>query len=242
MALAKRVKRHFSFTSKEKKEFTITTIIFTLIMFLYVWRVVDLTTLAGVGYIIGLAIISAGSLYAFIASAKSFAITRGYTATYSYWMTGQLGGLLLSFISYGLIPILFPGYITIQTIDRLRHGKVFPGENKYDIFAVLAFATVIPIFVSMMLLILFSLTKLQLFYFGAILNGFLAFFSLLPFVDNNGSHLFYMNRKKYFFLVILALVYLIILLTTSLLMVLGVILVVALLWYFFMRFVVSKLW
>lgn len=198
MSLETRLKRNFSFDAKEKHEFMFSTIVITIILFMFMWRTTNYTLTAGIENFILAAIISFVSLFVFVGGIKFFAIGKGYTAQYSYWIGGLLGGFLISFISYGFLPIVFPGIINLKSNDRLRHGQIFVGENKVDIFWILATGIITTIMFSFTLLLLYSITGLETFYFAAAMNAFLAFFAVLPFPNNIGLHMFYMKRQIYY--------------------------------------------
>ncbi|MCA9478687.1 MAG: hypothetical protein KC535_06065 [Nanoarchaeota archaeon] len=200
MASGRLVQRYFHFDQKERKDFFITSIILSLILFFFVWRTTDYDLVSALASYFQFFIIVIGSLFLFVAVPKWFAIHRHYTAQYQGWLMASLIGFVVSFTTYGFVPLLFPGLIEIQRIDRLRHGKVFPGENRYDIFTILSLAPITSIFLSIILQFFFQLTDLPFFYAGMVFSAALAFFSLLPFSKNIGAHLFYTNKTNYFFL------------------------------------------
>lgn len=199
MSLEKRLKRNFKFDKTEKHEFIFSAVIIAIILFMFMWRITDYTIITGITGLILSLIISFVSLFIFIGGIKFFAIGKGYIAKYSYWMGGMLGGFLLSFIIYGAVPIVFPGIVELKTNDRLRHGEIFIGENKVDVFWTLASGIITTIIFSFMLLLIYSITQIQIIYFAALLNSFIAFFAMLPFPKNIGLHMFYMRKKTYFY-------------------------------------------
>lgn len=196
------IQKYFEYTSKEQKDFLITSIILTFILFFFSWRTTDLNILQAVLRLIQFFIITGLSLFAFISASKWFAIQRHYTAHYESWIPAALIGFVVSFTSYGLVPLIFPGLITIKRIERLRHGKVFPGENKYDIFTILAIAPITSILISIIMQFFFQATKISFFYNFMVFNAALAFFCLLPFGKNIGLHLFYTNKTNYVYLLL----------------------------------------
>ncbi|MBN1175235.1 hypothetical protein JXA48_01185 [Candidatus Woesearchaeota archaeon] len=199
MSLETRLKRNFKFDATESHEFLFSVIITTIIIFMFSWRTTDYTFILAIRDLVLLAIISLVSLFVFVGGIKFFAIGRGYTANYNYWIGGLLGGFLISFITYGFLPIVFPGIINLKTNDRLRHGQIFIGENKVDVFWILASGLITTILFSFVLLIIYSITGFELIYYGALLNAFIGFFASLPFPNNIGLHMFYMKKKPYFF-------------------------------------------
>ena len=198
MSLENRLKRNFTFNSAEKHEFIFSTIVVTIILFMFMWRTTDYTILTGIKDLILAGTITLISLFIFVGGIKFFAIEKGYVATYNYWIGGLMGGFLVSFIAYGYLPIVFPGILTLKSNDRLKHGRVFIGENKVDVFWILASGLVTTILFSFTLLLIYSITQIEMFYYAALLNAFIAFFATLPFPNNIGLHMFYMKRQTYY--------------------------------------------
>jgi hypothetical protein len=140
-------------------------------------------------------------------SAKLLAIWKKYTAEYKSWLNGLLIGFVISFVSYGIIPVVFPGLIEIKTIDRLRHGKVFPGENKKEISFVLTGTVYAMVLLTLIFQFLFKISEFVLFKYGLIMCALVVFFSILPFPNNTGLHLFFVNRRRYYFMFFFTLVF-----------------------------------
>ncbi|MCF7798736.1 hypothetical protein K9M74_02430 [Candidatus Woesearchaeota archaeon] len=217
MALGKRIKREFHISLKEKKGMFITAFVGALVIFMFAWRVTNYTLRTGILSFLAIVILGLVSMYMFVAGAKIVANIRGYEAQYAHWTNGLLTGFVVSFISYGLIPIVLPGNIEIKTIDRLRHGKVYFGENKKDIFFVLGSAVLASLFTSFIFFYIFLFTKIQLFYYGVIFNAIIAFMSLLPFTQNIGATLFFARKNNYFGLLGLTAIYFLVIISSSVL-------------------------
>lgn len=147
------------------------------------------------------------SMWIFMSAAKSIAIWKKYTAEYKSWLDGLLIGFVVSFISYGFLPILFPGVIEVKTIERLRHGRVFPGENKKEISFILTGTTYAMILLTIIFQNLFKSTTFIFFKYGLIISALILFFSILPLPHNLGLHLFFVNRKRYYFVFFLVLIF-----------------------------------
>ncbi len=231
MASMKLFDRYFSFDAKEIKDFLITSVLFSFILFFFAWRTTDYTLITGIFAFIQFLVIVLGSLFIFISATKWFAIQRHYTAHYSGWITATLIGFVFSFTTYGLIPLLFPGLIEVKRIDRLRHGKIFPGENTYDIFTILSIAPIIAIVLSVIMQFFYQATQLPFFYFTMVFNAALAFFSLLPFTKNIGIHLFYTNKTNYVFLLLFSLCFFILTIFNVFFSVVFAILLALILWF-----------
>jgi len=193
------MKRYFIFDKKEQKDYLITTLLFTLIIFFFIWRTTDFSSLnQGLKHLLLIFINVGFFMLLFIFSAKALAIFYFYTAKYSSWLNGLLVGFVVSFISYGLIPMAFPGKIEIQVIDRLRHGRLFFGENKREISFVLTKTLFIIVLASLITKQLFISSNILFFKYSYIIGTTLALMAILPLPDNLGSHLFYVNRTAFY--------------------------------------------
>lgn len=198
MILQSRLKRNFKFDKKEKREFIITAIMITVIMFMFIWRTTNYTVTSAIRDIIILGIATILSLFAFVGGIKVFAIGKGYHAKYNYSIGGIMGGFLISFIIYGIIPIFFPGLITLKVNDRIRHGQKFISENKKDIFWILTSGIMTSIIFGFMMMIVSVAINSSMFRYIALINAFIAFYAVLPIPQNIGLHMFYMSSKYYF--------------------------------------------
>jgi hypothetical protein len=132
--------------------------------------------------------------------AKALAIYNKYTAHYKSYTLGLLVGFVISFISYGFLPIIFPGNIDLKIIERLRHGHVFPGENKKEIFKILSRTLLFVLILTSTLHLIYNTTNLIFFKYGYLIGAVIMMFAVLPTPDNIGIFLFYSNKKKYYIL------------------------------------------
>jgi len=201
--VSSRFKRNFSITLQEKKDFFLTNLVLTLIFFFLfknlLWLHEEVSVFFIISKLVLLFIITGVVLALAIFVAKRYAIIHGYTAHYYSWKNGLLIGFVLSFLSYGFLPVLFPGVITLKRIERHRHGKLYPGENLHEIFWMILFVESTFFLIAIISSFLFFITNIVLFYYFMIIASIIAFFSLLPFNNNLGSHFFFSKRFIYFF-------------------------------------------
>ncbi len=204
-------KRYFSFNPSEIRGMIITTIIIAITMFMFFakffWQDIELTITNILSRILTMIILIGIILFIFIAVTKIIAIRKKYTATYKSWFEGLLVGFVLSFITNSYLPIFFPGMIETETIARLRHGVVLPGENKKDIFLILATAPIACIFLSIFFQMTYLVTGLYFFHHGMIIAALFAVFALIPAPNNIGVHLFYSRKLPYFVLFIFSIAF-----------------------------------
>lgn len=194
----RQIKRHFTFEKKEIKDFHISVFLMSLMFFFFIWVFTNLNVTTAILTWIYCWIITAISMYAFISVPKLTAITRGNIAKYEGWTNGLLMGFIISFLSYGIIPLVTPGYIDVEPIERLKHGKQFHYETRKDIFMVSFMAPITSLIISLFAQFLFFITNIRLIYYIAIINAIIAFFSMIPLANNVGITIFYMKKKVYF--------------------------------------------
>jgi hypothetical protein len=133
------VKENYSFTGKELRELFWTGLAFAFILtayyagFLYKQIILEDT----LGLFIALLICTIVALYLHVALQKIVGIRLGYNVTYTYWLNGILICLFLSFLTFGMIPLvsmlILPGAVTLEHLPKLRLGKFRYGTNAKDI-------------------------------------------------------------------------------------------------------------
>ncbi|MGM5480970.1 MAG: hypothetical protein ACQESE_01020 [Nanobdellota archaeon] len=215
MGLGYRVKTYFSFTGKENRNLFLTSLVMTMALFFYLWaKYPDKDIMLSSGpislvNIIILFILTYAMLFIMIATGKFVAIMKKYTAEYTSWFNGLLIGFVVTFASYGYFPVVFPGLITLTKNERLRYGKPQPGENKRAIFWTLAISLGSIALLAIVFQQLFMHTGSIIFQGAKDIASFILIYSVLPFPNNYGSHMFYTKKKRYFiysfFLIILSL-------------------------------------
>lgn len=217
MNFSYRIKQHLSFSQKETSQIFLTSFFVGLIMFFYVWRTKDFDLISGISYTVLLIILGLCSIFFKVISTKIVAIQNGFEATYSAWTNGLLVGFLVSFISYGFVPLIMGGKLEITPVKRLRHGKLFLHANKNELFSIISTATMTCIFLAFIGEILFRITGWEIIYYFALMNAFLAFFSLLPLTETIGSVLLYVNRNRYLYLLASTITYIVFLMVRNIL-------------------------
>jgi len=177
--------------------------VITIIIFFHfiklLWLREEVTLFFIISKLVTLFIVTSLVLAGGIFVAKYFAISKGYTATYYSWKNGLLIGFVLSFITYGFLPIIFPGNLIMNRIERHRHGKLYPGENLHEIKWMIIFTELALFFIAIFSSLFYFTTHISLFYYFMTIASLIAFFSLLPFNNNLGLHFFHANRMLYFF-------------------------------------------
>ncbi|MFP4118874.1 MAG: hypothetical protein ACLFTH_02355 [Candidatus Woesearchaeota archaeon] len=204
MGLRYRFKRYFSFTGKEHRDIFLTALVMTMALFFYLWaRYPDTDIMLATGAIslvnaLILLVIAHATLIVMVGSGKAIAILRKYTANYTSWFNGLLIGFVITFASYGYLPVVFPGLLTMTKITRLRYGKPMEGENRKDIYKVLIGSLFSVAIIGLVFQQLYLYSNSIIFQGAKDLASFILIYAILPFPNNYGSHMFYTKKKQYF--------------------------------------------
>jgi hypothetical protein len=199
MVIAK-YKKHATFTKEELKDLLVSILTISVIFFLFFivtfWKKEEISSILIMQKALLLLISVSLILFGLIMLIKHLSLLKGYTAEYSSWKTGLLSGGVLSFLSFGYIPVSFFGTMNFTIIDRLRYGKVHVGENKREIKSILLmtylFSFTILIFMYMTSVVIDSS---NLFYFS-LMFSYILFCSLLPFKKSLGVLFFFSQQRK----------------------------------------------
>lgn len=201
------VRRHIVLSAKEKLDLLVTSIVIGIIVFFFYWSRTPYDFASGLGAAALIILCSFLVMTLFVGVGKYLALRRAYKALYYRWNTGLMIGLGLGFISQGIIPMVFPGFIELERIKRLAHGETYTGENRADIFYVLAGTLWVLMLAAMFFLFLVQQTGFLVFEYFTVIISLICIFSVLPLRSNIGIHLFYVARKKYYILAIMSVVF-----------------------------------
>ena len=236
------LKTYLTFSKKENRDLFMTGLVMTMILFFYLWAKypdVHITFVTGKisALTIGiLFIITYAILILMVVSAKLFAIKKKYTASYSGWFNGLLIGFVITFASYGFVPVAFPGIIEITAIERLRYGKPLPYENNKHIFRTLMTGLTTVFILALVFKQLHAISGSIIFEGAKDIAALILLFGILPFPNNFGSHMFYTNRKSYFIFSFISIVFALgVLLNSSFALIIGLV-GGALLWLLFSKY------
>lgn len=218
-----RVKMHYTFSKQEQKEFLITCLITAFILFSgYLLRKWDLSwdnmpTLIYT-YVETFVLVSI-IFFIHVCAQKLLALKLGFIATYTYWLNGLFAGLILSFFSYGLIPVILTGTVMIEYHPRLRLGRFRYGLNYKDLAKISfagAFANILLILLMKPLLTFSTSPALKELVSNIIwFNVLIAAYSLLPFKNTSGLNIFMASRNAYVFCLVFVLIYSLLVLSTG---------------------------
>lgn len=204
MVMGSKINRHISFSNIERVDWILSSFVFASIYFLMKWRTTSFILTTGIAHFILILIASLIVLSVLIAGSKILAIKKNYTAEYTRWNAGLIIGFFLSVLTVGFFPALIPGKVEIKRIERLGFGEVFPAENKLDIFYVLSGSLYVLVVAGLFFHLVFLATQIIFFKYLLQITALLLIYSILPFPESMGSHVYYFSRtrngSKYYFL------------------------------------------
>tara|TARA_Y100000031_G_C8223553_1_gene387163 strand:+ start:317 stop:1096 length:780 start_codon:yes stop_codon:yes gene_type:complete len=175
------IKHFYSFSSEEYRQLFSTIFFVTAIFFLFKWRTTNLeSTIAGILYFIFIFLITAVTLYVHEAMHKVVAIWKGFHATFNYWPAGGIIGVLVTFVSAGIFPLLLLGGSTGIHDPKLRLGKFRYGHNQWSMGQISLAGPLTNLFIVWLLGFIYLITTNSYIYTIIQLNLLVAVFSLLP--------------------------------------------------------------
>ena len=175
------VKHFYHFSADEYKDLISTIFFVSAIFFLFKWRGTDLQTTAyGIFYFIFILIIVAITVYIHEAAHKAVAIQRGFFATFNPWPAGGVIGILVSFVTAGLFPLLLLGGAKSKIDPQLRLGKFRYGQNYWAMSKISIAGPAANLILVWLLEPVFLYTQNPFVFTIIQLNLLMAVFSLLP--------------------------------------------------------------
>ncbi|MFT4282883.1 MAG: hypothetical protein ACMXX6_00475 [Candidatus Woesearchaeota archaeon] len=126
----------------------------------------------------------------FIISQKIIAYKLGYSSEFTLWPLGPMIGVLITFMTYGVIPFLYLGAIDIKTIPRLRLGKLRTSMNFKDLMYVGITGPLTLLLVTVLILEpIYFLTRLEILKTIIWICALIIFYTTLPLPNSNGVNI-----------------------------------------------------
>lgn len=140
--------------------------------------------------------------FIFIISQKFVAIKMGYIPEFKLWSYGPLLSLLVTFMSFGLIPYLYFGAIELKTSDKTRMGF----EYKHVVMRDLNWVGLTgPIAVSLVAVLilepLYFFTRLPEIQTTLYVTALILVFTMIPTPYSNGANIL-LGRKAWWFIML----------------------------------------
>lgn len=220
--LAARLERHFKFSGQELFRLSMSAIVAAFCLTIYQgwgwFNLVDDKSLAS--YFVNLAIAFCFvwlALWIHFAAQKIVSLKLGYSAEYTYWLNGFIISVILSFMTFGFIPIFFTGSVGMKIEPKLRMGRFREGIMHKDI-GIISFAGPLASMIAAVVLSPFYiLTENPVIYALIVANLLVSLYSLIPLPTfegirtlgggTTGLYLFIASRWAFVFTAVLILVY-----------------------------------
>lgn len=205
-----RARDHYRFSPRELKELVITAILFGFILSFRKWGGETFDMRVGIISWTIAAVFVFMAMFWNISWQKIFAINDGFIAHYHWWFQGVLLGVFITFMTFGMVPFLYPGNVFFEHSKKLRLGRFRHGENIKD-FAVASIAGVVSnVVFALLLSFIYIPTQNQWVKLLIIINFLYAFFSMLPIPRiagtkiesgaTSGIYIFFFGRPLYVFI------------------------------------------
>jgi len=199
MELRSRIKEYFSLSAKEIEAIVVSTLIIAFIVSFKEWGIDKFDLVYGIRNLLDSVIIVALALLVRISVEKIEALRRGYRVEFRVGLYGLLAGLILVFVSNGLLFLLIPGGIAIYMIKGLRLGRFRYGINRFEVAMIALLGVMANIFLAIFLKALMLVSESALLNKAVFINVWLAIFAMLPIPPLEGSRIFFASRLTYFF-------------------------------------------
>ncbi len=195
------VKRYFSFSRDEWTALFITAVVMGFVLSFNKWGATTFDLSVGVKNLLLALSASVALLIVHVGAQKLAGIYYGVKVAYGKYTIGLLVGVLVTLLSFGYLPLFFPGHLTYETIPNLRVGKFRAAMVKKWEIALIAFAGPLA---SLLLTIPFNLlqaaTGLAVFHTLIVVSVLLAVFAMipLPIIQTPNPYTVYMSRMESF--------------------------------------------
>ena len=155
--IAARVERHYRFSKSELFRLSMTAFVAAFCLTLSEgWGFFTFVKeQSALGYLLNLVFVFAiawVSLFIHFSAQKIVGLKLGYVSTYEYWPLGLILSVMISFLSFGFIPLFFTGSLVVDVNKKLRIGRFRYGIMQKDI-GIMAFsgllATMLAVLVAM---------------------------------------------------------------------------------------------
>ena len=188
--------RAFDFSSREAFSVFGISLLSGFILSFRMWGTDRFDVGVGVSNLFLFSIIFFLLFFVFLASQKFVAALRGLSAKVTIWKYGPPLGVLVTLMSYGLIPFVFLGGVSLSEIPNLRLGKFRRTVvNVKEMLYVGLVGPLMLVFLSLLVFFpLFLLTEAQIFLSFVWVSSVILVVTALPLPSLNGLNLLLKHR------------------------------------------------
>lgn len=207
-----RIRDYFRFSISEQRQLLVSAVLFGFILSFRRWGGTEFNAQTGINAWIFAFISILIVIFCSISMQKIFALKQGYRMHYSWWFPGILIGILISFLTFGTVPIIYPGATKFEHMKRLRLGRFRHGINNFD----MAMASIAGVVTNALIglicgMIYYGTHNPYVLYFMHI-NFIYAFFTLIPIPKfkglklvegaTPGLHIYFYTRRLHTFILL----------------------------------------
>lgn len=161
-------------------------------------------------------IVAAVSFFFKTACQKVYGLAEGVKAEFKTWWTGLGISLVVTFISFGYVPLLVAGAMAPAFIVRQRLGEFRYGYSYWNHANVAAWGILGHLIVALLsAFFVYYFPESYIFSKALEMNLLLAFFSLVPLPQLDGLNIFLGSRVLYYFMIALAFIAAVLLLSRT---------------------------
>lgn len=184
-------KRALNFDDKEVATMVVISVLSGFILSFRMWGTERFDTSEGLSNLLLFSLIFLLLFFVFILSQKVVAASLGLDARVHVWKYGPPVGVLITLMTYGLVPFVFLGGVSLKEIPRLRLGKF--RRTVINVKEMLYIGLVGPfslIFLSLLVFFpLYLLTGSDIFYSFIWVSSLILVVSAIPLPSLNGLNL-----------------------------------------------------
>lgn len=145
--------------------------------------------------------------FLFILTQKYVAGRLGFKAVYTPWIFGPIVGFGFSVMTYGLVPLLYLGTVSVRPVEKIRLGLARKAVNARELAFIASSGILITlVFIVLILEPLYLLTGEGIFQISIVSATALMFYSTLPLPKTNGAYIILYSRLLWVFLLLFTLI------------------------------------
>tara|TARA_Y100000310_G_scaffold260306_1_gene269172 strand:- start:375 stop:1130 length:756 start_codon:yes stop_codon:yes gene_type:complete len=195
-----KIKRYFKFTPLEIRSLIIAIAVIAFIISFKEWGYgTNFSLRIGLFNYFNAILIVALSFLVHISVQRIASLAMGFRVEWKMWSFGLLFGLILAFLTNGLVWLILPGGFIIHHLAGHRLGWFRYGINYGDVGLIALTGPFASIFLAVIFKSLTGVVASSLIQKAIIFNIAFALYSLLPIPPMDGSKTFYGSRMLYAF-------------------------------------------
>ncbi len=177
----------------------------------------------------------------FLVAQKITALKLGYTPIYEIWSLGPMIAVLITFMTYGLLPLLYLGHMQLERIKRRRIGLLEQSVHFRGKFLVALMGPLTLFLINLLIITpLYVATQSQLIYDILFASSLIILFTSIPLPRSNGINLIMAYPKTWLVIFLFGLISTILLLFGTLINLLLVLILSAIAAFVVVKFVFKK--